>query len=135
MVRDTETDRIIAYVNISPVTVEYYTKISSGEFVDSLLPADAIVDYAFPDLYDLYFSSIVVHPDYQNTSVFLVIFKAIVEKFITLGKEGIIVRRMIADVVTDRGEKFCEMFGMTKRKNIFKYPIYFVRNFNASSFV
>lgn len=115
MIRDNETKKIIAYVNLSPVTNEYYEKILSGHFVDTYLPADAIVDYAMPDTYNLYFSSIVVHPDYQNSAVFLELFNAITRKFIQLGEEEIFVRRMVADAVSDKGEKFCELFGMTKR--------------------
>jgi len=117
MIRDDETDRIIAYVNISPVTVEFYTKIAGGNFIDAMLPAEAIVDYEYADLYDLYFSSIVVHPKYQNTAVFSIMFEAIVQKFLKLGEEGMLVRRMVADVVSERGGKFCEMFGMTKHSD------------------
>lgn len=116
MVRDTVTDQIVAYVNISPITEEYYRKIASGSFLDTYLPPEAIVKYALPDLYDLYFSSIVVHPDYQNTSIFALLFNAVVRKFLTLGEEGILVRRVVADAVSDRGEKFCKLFGMQRKK-------------------
>lgn len=117
MIRDVSSGNIIAYVNISPVTDEYYEKICSGEFIDTYLPPEAIVDYGFPDLYSLYFSSIVVHPDYQNTAVFLQLFNAITRKFLALGKEEILVKRMVADAVSTKGEKFCELFGMKKRKD------------------
>ena len=117
MIQDNESGRIVAYVNISPVTDEYYDKIKSGKFIDTYLPPEAIVDYVLPDTYNVYFSSVVVHPDYQNSQVFLMLFNAIAEKFTKLAEEEILIKRMVADAVSDKGEKFCEMFGMTKQKN------------------
>lgn len=117
MVYDEETQKIIAYINLSPVTEEYYNKIRSGQFIDTLLPAEAIVPYDFPDLYYLYFSSIVIHPDYQNTGVLKVIFDAIVKKMMSLGRDDIYFKKMVADAVTDRGEKFSKLFGMKKVKD------------------
>ena len=40
MVRDGETGRIVGYVNVSPVTDEYYEKILGGEFIDACLPPE-----------------------------------------------------------------------------------------------
>ncbi len=117
MIRDNHSGKIIAYVNISPVTEEYYEKIKSGTFIDTYLPADAIVSYDLPDIYDVYFSSIVVHPDYQNSIIFQKLFMAITEKFNKLGKEEILVKRMVADAVSDKGVKFCKLFGMKQVVN------------------
>ncbi len=116
MAKDTKTNRIIAYVNISPVTDECYERIKQGDFIDTGITADMILSYDMPFPYSLYFSSIVIHPDYQNTEVFMEIFNAIVDKFISLGEHEVFIRRMIADAVTKNGEKFCRLFGMTKLK-------------------
>lgn len=117
MIQDDDTGRIVAYVNVSPVTDEYYEKIRSGKFIDTYLPPEAIVDYVLPDTYNVYFSSIVVHPDYQNSQVFLKLFNAVAAKFAELAKEEILIKRMVADAVSEKGEKFCELFGMEKRKD------------------
>lgn len=116
MAKDIKTNRIIAYVNISPVTDECYERIKQGDFIDTGITADMILSYDMPFPYSLYFSSIVIHPDYQNTEVFMEIFNAIVDKFISLGEHEVFIRRMIADAVTKNGEKFCRLFGMTKLK-------------------
>jgi len=116
MAKDVTTNRIIAYVNISPVTDECYDRIKKGDFIDTGITSDMILSYDMPFPYSLYFSSIVIHPDYQNTEVFMEIFNAIVDKFITLGEHEVFIRRMIADAVTKNGEKFCRLFGMTKLK-------------------
>lgn len=114
MAKDNKSDKIIAYVNISPVTDECYNRIKRGDFIDTGITADMILSYDMPFPYSVYFSSIVIHPDYQNTEVFMELFNAIVDKFIALGEHEVFIHRMIADAVTKNGEKFCRLFGMTK---------------------
>ncbi len=117
MAKDNHTGKVIAYVNISPVTDECYERIRIGDFIDTGITADMILSYDMPFPYSVYFSSIVIHPDYQNTEVFMQLFNAIVKKFISLGEHDVFVHRMIADAVTKNGEKFCKLFGMKKIKN------------------
>ena len=117
MAKDTTTDRFIAYANLTPVTDECYERIKNGDFIDTGITADMVLSYDMPFPYSLYFSSIVIHPDYQNSEVFMEIFNAIIDKFISLGEHEVFIRRMIADAVTTNGEKFCKLFGMTKIKN------------------
>lgn len=114
MAKDLTTNNIIAYVNISPVTDECYERIKNGDFIDTGITSDMILSYDMPCPYNLYFSSIVIHPDYQNTEVFMEIFNAIVDKFITLGEHEVFIHRMIADAVTPNGVKFCKLFGMER---------------------
>lgn len=117
MAKDNRTGKVIAYVNISPVTDECYERIKNGDFIDTGITADMILSYDMPFPYSVYFSSIVIHPDFQNTEVFMELFNAIVEKFILLGEHDVFVHRMIADAVTKNGEKFCRLFGMNRVKN------------------
>lgn len=116
MARDNKTNKIIAYVNISPVTNECYERLRNGDFIDTGITADMLLGYDMPYPYSVYFSSIVIHPDYQNTRVFFELFNAVVKKFLYLGGHEVFIKRMIADAVTKNGEKFCKMFGMTKVK-------------------
>lgn len=116
LAKDVQTDQYIAYANITPVTDECYERIKNGDFIDTGITADMVLSYDMPFPYSLYFSSIVIHPDYQNSEVFMEIFNAIVDKFIMLGEHEVFIRRMIADAVTKNGEKFCRLFGMTKVK-------------------
>ncbi len=117
MAKDSNTGNVVAYANLSPVTDECYEQIKNGHFIDTEITEDMILSYDMPFPYSVYFSSIVIHPEHQNTEVFMKIFNAIIDKFITLGKHEVFVRRMIADAVTKNGEKFCNLFGMTKVKN------------------
>ena len=117
MARDNISGRIIAYVNVSPVTEECYERIKKGDFIDTGITSEMILSYDMPFPYSVYFSSIVIHPDYQNTEVFMQMFNAIVKKYVLLGEHDVFVRRMIADAVTPNGEKFCKLFGMQKVKS------------------
>lgn len=114
LAKDTQTNRFIAYANLTPVTDECYEQIKNGDFIDTGITADMVLSYDMPFPYSLYFSSIVIHPSYQNTEVFMEMFNAIIDKFIKLGEHEVFIRRMIADAVTPNGEKFCKLFGMSK---------------------
>ena len=114
MLRDKTTGRIIAYINVMPVTDECYAMIRGGKFIDVSIAPEMILSYDMPLPYCIYFSSIVIHPAYRNTGVFKYLFNAILSRFIELGKNEIFIKKMLADAVSVEGEKFCRLFGMTK---------------------
>ena len=116
MAKDKVSNKIIAYVNVAPVTDECYDRMRNGDFIDAEITPDMILSYDMPFPYSVYFTSIVIHPDYQNSEVFMELFNAVVDKFIYLGHHEVYIRRMIADAVTTNGEKFCKLFGMKKIK-------------------
>ncbi len=113
-IEETERHRIIAYTNTAPVTDECYDLIKSGTFLTTDITEDMLLGFEMPYFYSLYFFSIVISPEYQNTEVFNIMLHAIVDKFLRLGKHEAYVKRMIADAVTPKGERFCRMFGMKK---------------------
>ena len=117
MIRDIQKGFIVGYINIAPVTDECYELFKSGEFVDTGLTSEMMLSYDMPFPYSLYFTSIVIHPDYQNSEVFMKLFSAVVDKFIWLGHHEVYVKRMIADAVSENGVKFCKLFGMKKIKS------------------
>ena len=114
--RHKESGKIVANVDIAPITDDCYEKLRSGHFTDLDLTPEMILSYDMPYLYNIYFSSIVVDKEFRNTFLFLTMFNAVVEKFVELGEREIYAKRMIADAVTPEGEKFCKMFGMKKVK-------------------
>jgi len=114
MLYSTSADKIVAYVHVVPVTDEYYDRMKSGTLNDAYLPPEASVPYDLPGIYSLYFSSAVIHPDYQMVGVLKYLLEAFVEKLISLGEEGFYMKRVLADAVTDKGEKFCSLVGMNR---------------------
>ena len=114
--KDLNTGKIIANIDISPISDECYEKMRSGHLLDKNITPDMVLSYDMPSLYNIYFSSIVIHKNYRNTNLFLFMFNSVVEMFIQLGQREILARRMIADAVTQEGERFCKLFGMKKVK-------------------
>ena len=57
MIRDLNTDHIIAYINTMPVTDECYNKIKSGNFIDVEITPQMIL----LNSESVYLSSIVIH--------------------------------------------------------------------------
>lgn len=117
MAKDKNTGKVIAYSNIPPVTEECYQSIKNGDFIDTGISPEMILSYDMPFPYSVYFSSIVIHPDYQNSDVFFMLFNSIIQKFVNLGEHEVFIHKMIADAVTPNGQKFCKLFGMNKIKN------------------
>ena len=110
-------DKVVAYTNISPVTEQCYEKIKGGDFIDTAITADMLVPYERGKLHSVYFSSVVVHPDYQSGDVFFVIYNAVFNKLLSLAEDGIFIRRIIADAVSEKGSRLCRLFGMQKLKS------------------
>ena len=114
MLRDTKTGKIVAYINVMPVTDECYDRMKDGSFIDVDISPNSILPYDMPCPYSVYFSSVVIHPEYRNTGVFKFLFDAILNRFLELGEGEVFIRRMLADAVSPEGEKFCKLFGMSR---------------------
>jgi hypothetical protein len=114
MLKDIVEEKIIAYVNLAPITKECFDIIKTGEVWDIEISEDSILPYEFPGVYYLNFTSIVVHPDHRNVGCIIKFIDAIANKIISLSQQEIYFKAMVADAVTPEGEKFCKMFGMQK---------------------
>jgi len=116
MIKDKGADRVIAYVNISPLTDEWYEKMKTGQQLDKGIPPEAIAPYKKGQLHNIYFCSIVVHPDYQGSEVFRLLLGGITRKFNKLANEGVLIKRVLSDDVSDAGRRMSHMYGMEKQK-------------------
>ena len=114
VVRDRETGMLVGYTMLLPVTSATYLRIRRGAFLDTELTPEMVVKYDAPGIYHLYFTGVVVHPDHRSARMVMAMFNAMIEDFIALAKRGILIDRMIADVVTRDGRKFCRFFGLDK---------------------
>lgn len=112
MIQDVSQQKIIGYINAMPLEEEYYNLLKSGERIDVDTPAEFIQDYSMPDTYCLYFSSIAISPEYQNTGAFKILYDAFLEGIIELSKREIYFSELLADAVTNSGEKVCKYVGM-----------------------
>ena len=107
-------EKIVGYINVAPVTDEGYEKIKSGQIWDIDITEDYVLPYEFPGTYYLYFSSIVIHPDYRNAGLVKRFIDAFVAKIIELYNNEIYFSAIVGDAITPEGEKFGILFGMKK---------------------
>ncbi|MBO7683326.1 MAG: hypothetical protein J6T51_01195 [Kiritimatiellae bacterium] len=114
VVRDRETGQLVGYTMLLPVDDSTYLRIRKGAFMDTELTPEMVLKYDAPGIYHLYFTGVVVHPDHRSARMVLAMFNAMIEDFIALSERGIFIDRMIADVVTLDGKKFCRFFGLDK---------------------
>lgn len=117
MIKDMESDDIVAYINAAPINDKCYEEIKSGKYADVNINDDDIERYDIPKEYSVYFASIVVNWENAKSNIFILLYGAFIEKLINLAKEGYIVSRLLADAVSAEGKKLCEKSGMKKIKD------------------
>lgn len=113
MIEDNESHSIVGYINAMPLSNRYYHRIRSGETIDVDIPEDEIETYDFPDTYKLYISSVAIHPNFHNTSAFKTLYDAFVVHLLKLYEREIYFSSIVADAVTNVGEKMCKYIGLT----------------------
>ena len=112
MIEDPDTKQIVGYINAMPLAEEYYQLIRSGATIDTDVPCEMIETYDFPDTYMLYFSSIAIHPSYRNTSAFKALLDGFMIHILQLYDREIYFSSILADAVSDIGEKLCKYIGL-----------------------
>lgn len=108
MVQDDNTKKIVGYINVMPLTDLYYNKIKNGEIIDTNIPIEEIQTYKPNGKYNVYFSSIAILPEYQNTNAFKTLLKGLCNNINQLKQQKISFSNVIADTVSEIGEKFCK---------------------------
>lgn len=112
--RDVETGDIIAFICAYPITEKFYNEINSGTFDDTYVTPEDVEKYNRPGDYKLYVSSLCVHPKYNKTTAFRVVYESFLNIFENLAKKGIFISEMLADSATKRGAVLCRGLGMKK---------------------
>ena len=116
MIYDEDVKKVIAYVNIMPITEKCYKLIKDGNFIDVKISKEMILKYLPKNKYYIYCSSIVIHPDYQKLQIFNLLVNAIIDQFINFANKKIYIKSILADVISKNGERLCKLFGMKKIK-------------------
>ena len=113
--RDVESGKLIAFICAYPVTAGFYEQIMSGEFDDTSITPHDIETYDQPGTYKLYVSSVCIHPSFNRTSAFGVVYKAFMELMESLADRGVFMEELVADTATKKGALLCRAMGMKKR--------------------
>ncbi len=114
MAIEKETDKVIGYINFSPITEDMYNLLSSGQVVDTILDARDILSYTKGSVLWGYFSSIVVHPDYRQHGVATEMLFCWSDLIIRLATENsIYFKKIVADAVSDVGAHLLSEMGFS----------------------
>lgn len=109
---DRYTGKPIGYINAMPLEEDVMEKINSGKYMDSFITAKSIKTFNKRGFYDLYLCSVAVHPEYQGTLVFKLMFNAYLTKLTELARRGVFIRNIVADVVSCEGTRIVKLLGM-----------------------
>lgn len=132
MAFDSDTKKVVGYLNAMPLDDNYFLQYENGSIVDSDIPVSAIRNYTFPGFYKLLLCSIAISPNYQGTLIFRMIFDAFMDKLITLSEKNIFISELLADAVTGDGKRLSEYFGMKFVRNGKNGELYKVNLFPPS---
>lgn len=113
-VKDTISNKIIGYANLMPLNDEYYKLVECGNLMDIDIPAEAIRKYNTPGNYKICLTSIAINKNFQNSKVIKFLYSSVIDLFIELSKKKIYCAELIADAISDDGNKFCSFIGMNK---------------------
>lgn len=116
MIEDVRMKKIIGYINAMPIDDVLYDKIKNGEIIDVTIDEENIETYDLPDTYNLYISSVALHPSYHNTGAFKFLYDALMMLITELFEREIYFSRILADAVSPIGERLCKYIGMSKCK-------------------
>lgn len=97
-------DRVVGYLNFSPLSEDIFSRISRGEQIDSSVTPDDIMVYTRGASYFGYLSSVVVHKDYRHQGIAMELIKSWSTFIQELKFNGITFRHIIADVVSPAGQ-------------------------------
>ena len=114
MALDDESDRVIGYINYSPIKESIFTDLVSGSTVDTVITGDDVLPYKDGCFYWGYFSSIVVHPEYRQHCVatqMLLYWSNLVLRL--AADRNIYFKKIVADAVSDIGEHLLSELGFT----------------------
>lgn len=124
---DEEEQKVVAYINAMPVKEELYKQIILGNIEDRYIDAEDILAYEDNTDYVVYFCSLAVHPDYQATKAFSLLYDAYFSELVSLSDRGVRIEKVIAEGVSDKGSRVCRLSGLqplaTKINGIVLYEL------------
>jgi hypothetical protein len=103
-------DKLIGYINFMPVTETCYEDFKQGIIRDSDISSKDIVKFSNESPNKCIFISIVIHPDYQNGLEIRLLLKGFFNKLKLLKTENFNISHIVADCVSNIGEKAAVKF-------------------------
>lgn len=98
-------NKLIGYINLMPVTDEFYNRFKDGKTKDFEITASDIVGYEVGKPVKCIFVSIVLHPDYQKTMAVKYLLDGFIQKIKNFQNKGYIISDIAMDCVSEMGER------------------------------
>ena len=118
MAVEQDTQKVVGYINFSPVTRKLYAALVSGTVIDTVVTGGQIPRYRRNRCYRGYFSSIVVHPEYRRQGIAAKMLMCWSDLVCRLAREkNIWFRSIAADAVNSAGENILSEIGFSLLKD------------------
>ena len=114
MAVEQDTQKVVGYINFSPVNRKLYAALASGKVIDTVVTGEQIPRYRRNRYYRGCFSSIVVHPEYRCQGIGTKMLMCWSDLVCRLAREkNIYFRSIAADAVTGAGESILQEMGFS----------------------
>lgn len=106
--------QVIGYISALPITASLRDALLADEIVDVDITATDIFTYQDNGHYILYFCSVVIHPDYQGSQAFSILYDGFTSSLDNLATRGIFFTEVIAEAVSEKGLQLCASLDLPK---------------------
>lgn len=98
-----QNSHVIGYINFMPITDYAYNKVKQGKLKDTELTKKDIVKFKPNMAQNCLFASIVIKPEFQDTSAIIELWAGLKNKLKAL---SVVISNVIIDCVSEDGKKF-----------------------------
>jgi hypothetical protein len=130
ILKDTDADRVVGYMNAMPVADSVIDDVMAGDFDERDIGPGTLLRYDQPHFYRLYICSAALLSSYRSGIAFRQLLNGFLTRLLDLAERERYIRDAVVDAVTPIGVKFCEMLGMrfvtnsTRASDIYHVQIY-----------
>lgn len=103
---------IVGYWHFAPLFPEDYNRACRGLLLDSEITADRVQAFELPGVYDVYFVSFGLLPEYRRGNAFAAMFASLEKVLFDLAMNDIYIGRVCANAFTLGGRSLCRSLGM-----------------------
>ncbi|HHU60204.1 TPA: hypothetical protein GXZ34_04735 [bacterium] len=104
-------NKVVGYINFIALTKEAYQKFKTAQIRDTDLTSKDILPFVADKENYCLFMSIVIHPNFRNGDAVKILTKAWQYKLQQLEKKGVKIKSILADCVSEDGERYIKRLG------------------------
>jgi hypothetical protein len=105
-------NKIIGYINFMPLRQDFYESYKHGEVSDVDISEKNICKYEAKKEYNCLLTSIVIDSDYRGGEVVKILWQVFLSKLKKMEEKQIKIKKVLADCVSQDGEKFVKRLGL-----------------------